>query len=184
MKCQLIDSYSYQNRTMETQEWTPKRLTALSTRAIPAGGKLIFYGGAISSPTVESVENCSVLSVAEIVARTREFYSEPLLVGEWHPLPAFAQVQEKTYNVTALDILKIYFRAYSDLLESVHLTDASSSDLEFSIVLKDDTSENRATVFTILDDPTLIAHDSWQPVFFQFYPQRLKDQIIGTPIAF
>lgn len=81
-------------------------------------------------------------------------------------------------------LLDIYFRANSNLLEAVYLTEMASNEMHYSIVLKNDTDENRATIFSILDDPQILSLESEYPIYFQFYPQRLKDRIAGRPVVF
>ena len=75
------------------------------------------------------------------------------------------------------DMLRAYFRAYKGIISAVYRSEADDNSLHYAIVLKEDTDENRTKLFSVLDSYEIKALSDQIGVYFQFYPEHLKDRI-------
>lgn len=92
---------------------------------------------------------------------------------------AFTQQARQVVN----EYVTIFFKANRALLEAVYLAKTDNRDLHYSIVLREDTDENRDKIFSILDEPEIERFSSKYPIYFQFYPQALKNRIQSVEVV-
>lgn len=74
-------------------------------------------------------------------------------------------------------LVENFFKRKSQLLWSVHLTKNANNSLYYAIVLKDDTMDNRTSIFEFFEWYNKHKLDTFYPVYFQFVPLKLIDKI-------
>ncbi len=74
-------------------------------------------------------------------------------------------------------IVEQFFVGKNELIRNVCLTKNANNDLHYSIVLKSDTIENRASIFEFFELYNKLDIYSRYPVFFQFVPIELMGEI-------
>jgi len=104
-------------------------------------------------------------------------YANTNLLPEVRFLGSEVQVYNERVRETIHRYISGLFLAHRDLLEAVYLTDSADSQLLYSIVLKEDTFENRSTLFGILEEMDIDSVYPGYSVHFQFYPQGLKEKV-------
>lgn len=72
---------------------------------------------------------------------------------------------------------KSFFKQNQKLISSVYRSKTSLNELHYSIVLKEDNIDNRTQVFEFLNKFDLFDLSSKYPVFFQFVPVELVNNI-------
>lgn len=76
-------------------------------------------------------------------------------------------------------IVKGFLQNNQQIISTAYKSATPQNDLHYSIVLKNDTIENRNTVFEFFDKFDQLDISQKMPVYFQFTPQRLADKIIS-----
>jgi hypothetical protein len=74
-------------------------------------------------------------------------------------------------------LVEQFFISKNDILRNVFLTKNPTNDLHYSIVLKNDTIENRASIFLFFELYNQLDMYYRYPIFFQFVPEGLLDKI-------
>ena len=74
-------------------------------------------------------------------------------------------------------IVRAFLKSQAKLIESAGKTMLPTADLHYCIVLKKDTTANRAKIFGFLDRYELLDIAENHPVIFQFVPQDLAHEI-------
>jgi hypothetical protein len=96
------------------------------------------------------------------------------------PLKAVWEVSSKFDEQILLilnTIVESYFKKHNEIIHSVYKTKTSGNDLHFSVVLKEDSLENRNTLLTFFDRYDLTEYSKKYPIFFQFVPLELINKI-------
>ena len=73
--------------------------------------------------------------------------------------------------------VKNYLQTKAAVIHSVYQTKTNLNDLHYSIVLKEDSTENREQIFGFLDEYDLFNFSHRYPVYFQFVSIDLIDKI-------
>jgi hypothetical protein len=74
-------------------------------------------------------------------------------------------------------IVQGFFKSKADLISSVHLTKSANQALHFSIVLKEDNSANRMSIFEFFEWYNKLDINTRYPIHFQFVPAELMEKI-------
>jgi hypothetical protein len=74
-------------------------------------------------------------------------------------------------------IIRGFFKKNAFLIEKAYKTKQSLNDLHYSIVLKNDTLDNRTKLFSFLDNFDLMDISQKHPIYFQFIPESLSEKI-------
>ncbi len=74
-------------------------------------------------------------------------------------------------------IVRAFIKSRANLIEAAFKTKLPTADLHYCIVLKKDSTQNRAKVFEFLDQYDLIDISENYPVIFQFVPVELVSEI-------
>lgn len=74
-------------------------------------------------------------------------------------------------------LVENFFISKSEILQKVVLTKNANNDLYYSIVLKQDTIENRESIFSFFEVYNQLDINYRYPVFFQFVPVELIGKI-------
>jgi len=74
-------------------------------------------------------------------------------------------------------IIQGLFKKNSNIIDKVHKTRSSINDLHYSIVLREDTMENRNVLFDFLNKFDFDNLNQKHNIYFQFIPAHLIDKI-------
>lgn len=74
-------------------------------------------------------------------------------------------------------VVRGFLQKNSSIIYKAFKTKENQDDLHYSIVLKDDTINNRTKLFSFLDNFDLIEISQKHPIYFQFIPRKLIDKI-------
>lgn len=132
--------------------------------------------------------------MAEEIYRSYELYK----VGKRTP---FVESLEETLNQPSksiielsLDIDKVlhsminkavieFFSTKKELIEQLHRTTNTANPLTYAIILKEDSFENRASIFDFFDKYDLTDTARKFPVIFHILPKGMEDAIIQSKIV-
>lgn len=95
----------------------------------------------------------------------------------------FGAMSKMTSNIdnnikSIIDVfVKAFFKGKNDLILKAYKSHTSLNDLHYSIVLKEDSFENRNSIFEFYDKFDLQEVSYKCPVYFQFTPIELVDRI-------
>lgn len=82
---------------------------------------------------------------------------------------------------TILDkFIKSFLQKHKTIIASAYRSKTSLNDLHYSIVLQEDTVENRKEIFAFFEKYDLLDISTKYPVYFQFVPVELVDKIRYT----
>jgi hypothetical protein len=98
-------------------------------------------------------------------------------------LLAMKQGMDSSIASLVTRIVKEFFSINLELIEKIAITETGvSSELHFSIVLKEDKRENRAIIFSFLRDYKNT--NLWEnfPIYFQFVPKEISNKILVKEI--
>lgn len=74
-------------------------------------------------------------------------------------------------------VVRGYLKKKHDIIDRAFKTKESINDLHYSIVLKEDNTENRMAIFSFLNNFDLMDITEKHPIYFQFIPRKLIDKI-------
>lgn len=124
------------------------------------------------SQTAVSKELLSSGAKTELVLEIEEILKNPL-----------QRLAESSNNIrnTAQHIIemlvKYFLKSSADMIESAGRTDNKSSDLHYSIVLKEDNTGNRMRLFRFFEKYDLGEFAKSFPVYFEFIPKEVADRL-------
>lgn len=96
------------------------------------------------------------------------------------PLGDFSNISDKIdQEVKGIikSMAKNFFNKNQSLVERVLISNTSLNQLHYSIVLKEDSIDNRTKIFEFLDKYDLLDMANKYPVYFQFVPTELAHKI-------
>lgn len=117
----------------------------------------------------------------DLISSIKKLIADPL-----SQLMPIKQDVDSTIGSLITQVIKQYFSIHQDKIAQALIVETgnNSHELHFAIVLKEDTQENRSTVFALLTDYK--STDLWEtyPIYFQIVPNHIAAKTPKRAIIF